>query len=90
LHCTLLLGLYGVLLFVILERTGVHVQPPASWIGLSAILFFVVLLQACGGGGSGTGGGGGGGGTKPGTYIITVTGTFASLSHSEAFTLTVN
>lgn len=90
LHCTLLLGLYGVLLFVILERTGVHVQPPASWIGLSAILFFVVLLQACGGGGSGTGGGGGGGGTKPGTYIITVTGTSASLSHSEAFTLTVN
>jgi hypothetical protein len=90
LHCALLLGLYGVLLFVFLKRTRVHVQLPASWIGLSAILFLVVLLQACGGGGSGTGGGGGGGGTKPGTYTITVTGTSASLSHSEAFTLTVD
>ena len=91
LHWTLLLGLYGMLLFVFLERTGVHVQPPASWIGLSAILFLVILLQACGGGGSVTGGGGGGGGgTKPGTYTITVTGTSASLSHSEAFTLIVD
>ena len=84
----LLLGLYVIVLFGFLERIGVQVRFSASWIGVFAILVFVVLLQACGGGGGGTGGTGGG--TQPGTYTVTVTRTFGSLIHSETFTLIVN
>lgn len=55
----------------------------ASWVGISALLLVLVLLQACGGGG------GGGGGIKPQTYTVTVTGTAGSISHTQAFALTV-
>jgi Beta-propeller repeat len=90
---TLLLGLYGLLLFAFLERACIHLRPPASRIAVFAILFLAVLLQACGGGSGGTGGGGSSGGsagTQSGTYTITVTGTSAGLSHSATFTLIVN
>jgi Bacterial Ig-like domain (group 3)/FG-GAP-like repeat/FG-GAP repeat len=63
---------------------------------LLALLFVGVgtLLQSCGGsGGSGGGGGGSGGGsgaTPAGTYMVTVTATAGSTTHSAAYSLVVN
>ncbi len=90
---TLLLGFYGLLLFVFVATTRVDLRSMGSRIGVFAILLLVVSLPACGGGSGGTGGGGssgGGAGTQPGTYTITVTGTSAGLSHAATFTLIVN
>jgi subtilase family serine protease len=48
----------------------------------------ITTIVSCGGG-SGGGGGGGGGGTPTGTYVITVTGTGPSTSHSTTVSVLV-
>ncbi|MGH9589333.1 MAG: hypothetical protein ACRD25_03015, partial [Terracidiphilus sp.] len=67
-----------------------------SWVAMIVLLAFVGSIAglACGGGGGGNSGGGGGGGggnpgTTAGTYIVTVTATSGSLSHSTTVNLTV-
>jgi uncharacterized repeat protein (TIGR03803 family) len=61
-------------------------------VALLCMVFTVMSWSACGGGSS-TGGGGSGGGTAPGTYNLTVVGTFSSgsgnLVHSTKLTLVV-
>jgi hypothetical protein len=64
-----------------------------AWLSLGVITLFVLLWASCGGRGGGTGSTGNPG-TTPGTYTLTVTGTFTSgsttLSHHVTLTLTVN
>lgn len=63
------------------------------WLGLGLIILLALLWLACGGGGGGNGGGGSPG-TPPGTYTLTVSGTYVSssgkLQHDLNLTLTVN
>jgi hypothetical protein len=60
-------------------------------LGLLAVALLAAAFVACGGGGSG--GGGGGGNTNPGTptgnYVITVTGTSGSITHSLQISVSV-
>lgn len=86
---TMSVALVGILLFP-LRRSGKRLLP------LIAMTALLVIVPSCGGGGGGSGssgGGGGGGTTDPGTpagtYIVKVTATSGSLSHSFTFTLTV-
>jgi hypothetical protein len=61
-------------------------------LGYSVIGTILVLGLGCGGGSSGGGGGGGGNtdpGTPPGNYVITVTATSGSTTHTTTFTLVV-
>lgn len=65
---------------------------------LLGLFLLALLLVSCGGGGTnggGTGGGGGGGGgsqqqgTQPGSYTITVTGTWGALTHQAPSTVSL-
>jgi hypothetical protein len=60
--------------------------------GLLSILLVAlgVALTGCGGGSGGGGGGGHTQGTPVGSYVITVTATGGSITHSTNFTLIVN
>jgi hypothetical protein len=65
-----------------------------TWRGMAVCILGGGLLVGlgCGGGSNGGGGGGGGNtdpGTPPGSYVITVTATSGSFTHSTAFTLVV-
>jgi hypothetical protein len=53
-----------------------------------AAAILVVSIAACGGGGGG--GSTAPTATPPGTYSITITGTFGSIVHSTSVSLTVN
>ena len=58
------------------------------------VLGLLIALVGCGGGGGGSGSGGGGGGnpdpgTPVGTYVITVTGTSGTTTHTTSFQLIV-
>ncbi len=57
-----------------------------------AILGLLFFLPACGGGGNSSGGGGGPSdpGTPTGNYVVTITGTSGSVSHTANIMLTVN
>src|SRR5262249_24561105 len=52
-------------------------------------LLLAFLFVSCGGGLQGSGGGSGSPGTPPGTYIITITATSGSVTHSTPISLTV-
>ncbi len=59
-----------------------------AFVSIAALLLLTVCLLSCGG--VSNGGGGSGTGSTPTTYVITVTGTSGSLSHSTAVSLIVN
>ena len=64
-----------------------------QFFALGMAVSILLISAGCGGSSGGNGGGGGGGFTDPGTptgnYVITITGTSGSVSHSTTFTLLV-
>ncbi len=85
------LGLTGILGILLVPGKGFsRTRQTATYSVLFFCLFSVALtMSACGGGGSS----GGGAGTAPGTYTVTVTGTYRSgsvtIAHSAPLTLVV-
>src|SRR4029077_18428745 len=73
----------GVLLFGIPAKR-------LRWSVALTLITVALILAAVGCGGSSSGGGGGGGnGTLPGTYVVSITGTDGTTSHTANVSVTV-
>jgi hypothetical protein len=78
-------GFLGLLALLTLTSVGRARSPRIACMALACLLCIAIGTSACGGSSSS----GGGGGTQPGTYNVTVTGTYTALTQTTSLTLIV-